>query len=326
MGGETEHLAPGGPDGVRTRSEVTGYLGYLLRAIRILAAQRFAASKAAPGADGLSDRSRLKEMAVLLLLGQDGPASQQELGDRLAINRSMMVKVIDELERNGLALRAMDPRDRRRHAVTITAAGAERAAALLGWAHAVEAEIVATLAPTRRSRLLELLGALSAAHRPALPPPLGSALLWLVTALDHDLEELADHELAPLGLTTRSFVALALVAGACGAQSDLGAALAIGPAATVELVDQLERAGLARRVRSIEDRRQSRVELTERGESSLCLARPVLEATADRFASHLGERGREELLELLGHLAEAIEPPRCRERQERSFSPPSECR
>lgn len=305
MVSDTEHLAARAPHRVRTRSEVASYLGYLLRAIRVLAAQRFAASGAAPAGDGLGDRARLKEMAVLLLLGQDGPASQQELADRLAINRSMMVKVIDELERNGLALRAEDPHDRRRHAVTITAAGAERAAALVEWAHAVESAIVAPLAPSGRARLLELLGALSSAHRPPLPPPLGTALLWLVTALDHDLEECADQALASLGLTTRSFVALALVAGACAAQSDLGAAMAIGPAATVELVDQLERAGLARRVRSTEDRRQCRVELTERGESSLYHARPVLEAASDCFASHLGETGREELLELLGTIVGA---------------------
>ncbi len=296
------------PEVVHTRSEVASYLGYLLRRIRLLAAQRSAASAAVPGGEGLGERARLKEMAVLLLLRQDGPASQQALADRLAINRSVMVKVVDELERNGLALRAEDRRDRRRHAVTITAAGAHRAAALVDWAHEVESAIVAPLEPTARRRLVELLGTLSAAHRPPLPPPLGTALLWLLTALDHDLEELADDELAPLGLTTRAFVALAIVDGACGAQSDLGAAMAIGPAATVELVDQLERAGLVRRVRSTEDRRQYRPELTERGESCARAARPVLEAASDRFASHLGGQGREELLGLLGRIAGVSEP------------------
>lgn len=311
MVSEPRHEPDRPSQAVRTRSEVASYLGYLLRQIRVLAARCSAAGVAAPGAEGLGDRGRLKEMAVLLLLRQDGPASQQELADRLAINRSVMVKVIDELERNGLAHRAQDPLDRRRHAVTITAAGARRAAALVDWAHDVESAIVAPLEPNARCRLVELLGALSSAHRPALPPPLGTALLWLVTALDHDLEEYVDDELAPLGLTTRSFVALALVDGACGAQAGLGAAMAIGPAATVELVDQLERAGLARRVRSSEDRRQYRLELTDHGESLRRAARPVLEAASDRFADHLGEAGREELLGLLGRIVGATEPARC---------------
>ena len=55
--------------------------------------------------------------------------NQRALVGRLQLDKSSMVYVIDELERQGLAERRRDPRDRRSYQVSITDAGRDRVAA-----------------------------------------------------------------------------------------------------------------------------------------------------------------------------------------------------
>src|SRR5579864_154523 len=60
---------------------------------------------------------------VLNLLRDDGPKSQQEIGELLNIDRTTMVEIVDELERQGIVRRDRSPHDRRSYAVTLTASG-----------------------------------------------------------------------------------------------------------------------------------------------------------------------------------------------------------
>lgn len=60
---------------------------------------------------------------VLLLLEAIDQASQQYLAQTLAIDRANMVTLLDVLERRELIKRAVDPGDRRRHIVRLTARG-----------------------------------------------------------------------------------------------------------------------------------------------------------------------------------------------------------
>jgi DNA-binding MarR family transcriptional regulator len=286
------------------RSEVASYLGYLLRRIRGVAGEASARQQAALGACcGGSDRSQLKELAVLVLLGQLGACSQHEVAGRLGINRSVMVKVIDELEREGAVVRSRDPGDRRRYALEVTAAGWRRAAVLLAWAGAVETALLAPLDEAERARLLGLLSALDAAHRPPVPAPLSGSLMWHLISLHHELERFGDQVLEVFGLSVRSFVVLAILEDEPCSQARLGEWMSIGPAATVELVDQLEAGGLLARARSVDDRRRYRLELTEEGRALHARARPVVEAASDRFTAALGPTGREALLDLLARVA-----------------------
>jgi DNA-binding MarR family transcriptional regulator len=62
---------------------------------------------------------------VLLLLEEVGQASQQHLAQTLSIDRANMVALLDVLERRGFIERTVDPCDRRRHVVKLTAAGRE---------------------------------------------------------------------------------------------------------------------------------------------------------------------------------------------------------
>ena len=59
---------------------------------------------------------------VLNLLGQ-GPISQHELGAQLGIDRTTMVELIDDLERQGAVMRRRNPADRRSYAISLTAKG-----------------------------------------------------------------------------------------------------------------------------------------------------------------------------------------------------------
>src|ERR1700734_4271591 len=100
---------------------------------------------------------RPRHLIALKLLSEHGPASQQGLAEALSLDPSNVVGLLNELEERGLITRRRDPADRRRHIVEASAAG--------------ENELACTQA---RLGLVEdeLLGALTAAERDTLYPPL----------------------------------------------------------------------------------------------------------------------------------------------------------
>lgn len=66
---------------------------------------------------------RVRHYRVLMALTEAGPRSQQALSASLGIDRTTMVAIVDELERQGLAERHPDTTDRRSHRVQLTARG-----------------------------------------------------------------------------------------------------------------------------------------------------------------------------------------------------------
>jgi DNA-binding MarR family transcriptional regulator len=55
--------------------------------------------------------------------GERGSLSQQAIGERLRIDRTTMVSLIDDLERAGYVTRERNPGDRRAYVITLTPAG-----------------------------------------------------------------------------------------------------------------------------------------------------------------------------------------------------------
>ncbi|MFG3138883.1 MarR family winged helix-turn-helix transcriptional regulator [Streptomyces sp. NPDC048211] len=109
-------------------------------------------------ADRLADRGlRLRHMAVLAALVDFGPHVQRQLAARLTIDRSDMVKLIDDLVAAGLVERARDVADRRRVTVTVSPAGRALLDRLQADAAAVQEEILAPLNARERARLAALL-------------------------------------------------------------------------------------------------------------------------------------------------------------------------
>lgn len=99
----------------------------------------------------------LRHLGVLGALAEAGPLSQRALVDRLQLDKSSMVLIVDELERQGLAERRRNERDRRSYAVHLTPAGRNRLAAAARATDEVMAGMFAPLSPADQERLHDLL-------------------------------------------------------------------------------------------------------------------------------------------------------------------------
>jgi len=123
--------------------------------------------RAAHAAVGVSPR----QFHVLGLLHDRGPMSQSELGQILAVDKSIVVALLNPLELNGLVSRKRDSADRRRHVVSLTAAGKRQLDKATRAQHEVEAELFAGLSSgelrTLAASLLALRASLSAEDRSA---------------------------------------------------------------------------------------------------------------------------------------------------------------
>jgi DNA-binding MarR family transcriptional regulator len=109
--GQRDLASPAGPP-----PELAGRLGYLLKHAQLGLAELTAAALEPYRLTG-------RELAVLTVLAGDEPASQQQAAQRLGVDRTTMVALVDALESKGLVSRHADAADRRRNVVELTAAG-----------------------------------------------------------------------------------------------------------------------------------------------------------------------------------------------------------
>jgi DNA-binding MarR family transcriptional regulator len=100
---------------------------------------------------------RKQHYGVLRSLADVGSAAQGPLADRIGLDRSDMVALVDELEAAGHVERAPDPGDRRRKIVSITGSGAEVLDELGELVRAADDELLAPLSEAERRTLVELL-------------------------------------------------------------------------------------------------------------------------------------------------------------------------
>ncbi len=93
-----------------------------------------------------------------------GSASQKQISDRLGLDPSDMVSVVDLLDHAGFVSRVRDPEDRRRYALTLTAAGDQALRRLEVLAAEVQRDVLAPLSEGHRATFERLLQELVAYH------------------------------------------------------------------------------------------------------------------------------------------------------------------
>lgn len=286
----SKQTIPGIP---RLSSALTGYTGYLLRRAYAQAVECAQANLPAP--------NRLRDIVILVLLNERGPLSQQQLAEITGVNRTIVVKLIDSLEKRGFVSRTRNPADRRSYALRPTEAGQ---AALREWQPAVdrgEAKFTEGLSAAERDRLNQLLGSLLAGTE--LIESFVDRTGYLVNRAHVWLRSRAVDALAPLKLEPRHFGVLAILdAKQPCSQQQLATELSISAPVALELVDELEDAGLVRRTRNAHDRRAYDLTLSDDGTARLNEAREAFTIVQRELVANIGRKADLELRELLGKL------------------------
>jgi DNA-binding MarR family transcriptional regulator len=107
----------------------------------------------------------LRHFAVLIVLADRGPTAQRDLAEATGSDKAGIMRVVDDLERKGLAVRKAVPGDRRLRAVEITSRGLELFDAAHVAAEPLSEGLAADLRPGESEQLTELLTRF--AHPPA---------------------------------------------------------------------------------------------------------------------------------------------------------------
>ena len=94
---------------------------------------------------------------MLQVIAANPGLAQSRLAEAMGVERSAIVKVVDQLEARGLIVRRPSPRDRRSHSLHLTAAGGERLARLEELVLANEADFAGRLSAEEQAQLLHLL-------------------------------------------------------------------------------------------------------------------------------------------------------------------------
>ena len=130
--------------------ELSRRLGYLLKHAQLQMAELTAKALTPYGIDG-------RELGVLLVLADHEPASQQQAAQRLGIDRTTMVALLDTLEAKGLVSRHPHADDRRRNVVELTDAGQDTLRRATRASDDAEREFLAPLSPRAAQQLRDSL-------------------------------------------------------------------------------------------------------------------------------------------------------------------------
>jgi DNA-binding MarR family transcriptional regulator len=104
--------------------------------------------------------------SILAMLGEGARETQATIAEALAVDPSRLVALLDTLEERGLVARQRDPHDRRRHVVSITAAGKRQLQRLRTIANELEDEFFAPFSSDERRAFHEALVRLAGEHDP----------------------------------------------------------------------------------------------------------------------------------------------------------------
>ena len=99
----------------------------------------------------------VRDLGVLLVIDRSEPASQQQIAERMGVDRTTMVSIIDGLEAKGIIARRPDAEDRRRNLVELTPTGQEILRQATAASDAAEAKLLAPLTLEEGKQLRNLI-------------------------------------------------------------------------------------------------------------------------------------------------------------------------
>lgn len=142
----------------RSRDLVLLRNGLPIKRIATPLARRFAQICTAVLADMTAEADLTPlQYAVLSYLFDEPDIDQNGLAARLGIDRTSAGQLVDQMEARGLVDRRVNGADRRARLLRLTARGTKLRERLRPKAHEVQAKLLATLTPTEREILLELM-------------------------------------------------------------------------------------------------------------------------------------------------------------------------
>lgn len=141
--------SPAAPD--LSRGLLPRILGYHLRRTQVAIFRHFSRTVAAeehitPGLFGM-----------LQVIAANPDIGQSRLAEAMEVDRSTIVKVVDQLEERGLILRAASPHDKRSHCLRLTAEGREALRRMEALVLRHEDEFTGVLSAAERKLLVRLL-------------------------------------------------------------------------------------------------------------------------------------------------------------------------
>ena len=98
-----------------------------------------------------------KHFGCLSVIIDEGPLSQHELGQRMCVDRTTVVGIVDDLENAGFVHRKRNPEDRRAYALEATEIGRAWAVKARKAVLEAERELLAPLNDVERRRLVSLM-------------------------------------------------------------------------------------------------------------------------------------------------------------------------
>jgi DNA-binding MarR family transcriptional regulator len=130
-------------------------LGYLFKHAEMRMQELNAKALATFGIDG-------RELGILLVIAGHEPGSQQQAAQRLGVDRTTMVALLDALEDKGLVSRHPAAQDRRRNVVELTDAGRDTVRRAGKASERAEAALLAPITAQEGERLRDALQAILA--------------------------------------------------------------------------------------------------------------------------------------------------------------------
>jgi len=107
-------------------------------------------------------RLTVPEWRVMAVLGRFGPLSANGVAEKTQMDKVRVSRAVARLVASGRVSRRIDPADRRRSVLALTATGKAVHREIVPHARRVEARLLAGLAPTERASLDRLLAKLEA--------------------------------------------------------------------------------------------------------------------------------------------------------------------